>query len=212
MTTEVDLVVAQLAAERASQTNEFIRCVNVTLQKALQELQANSFGPLTGTAGGLLQFNGAGSPVTVEGPGQIVGSILGDDAAAGNVGEFITATNGVNVTNGSVFNVVEFTLSPGDWDVSGVGKLALTAGDAFTGMQIFLVETSEGGGTIDQTVSRDYVVPGYSSTGDQDLYTPTPTTRFSLAAPATIFMTSIISFTTFTTTTMVGFIRARRVR
>jgi hypothetical protein len=65
-----------------------------------------------------------GSPGTTgpTGTASLKGATDGSDALAGNVGEFLAASNtaGVPLTSAVTANVVTLNLTPGDWQVSGV--------------------------------------------------------------------------------------------
>ena len=51
----------------------------------------------------------------------------GNDAAAGQVGEYVTASgSGVGLANGTPANVATLTLAAGDWDVSGNAQFVAT--------------------------------------------------------------------------------------
>jgi hypothetical protein len=65
-----------------------------------------------------------GSPGTTGPTGTVSlkGATDGSDALAGNVGEFLAASNtaGVSLTSAVTANVVTLNLTPGDWQVSGI--------------------------------------------------------------------------------------------
>lgn len=59
-----------------------------------------------------------------------VGVTDGSEAAAGQVGEYLTASGSVALATGSAAVVASLTLSPGDWDVSGNVTFNLAAVDS----------------------------------------------------------------------------------
>lgn len=67
-------------------------------------------------------------------PGQIPGTATNDNALAGNVGELITATAGIALSNGVAANVTSISLTAGDWYVWGNASFvpSVNAADIFT--------------------------------------------------------------------------------
>ncbi|HEY3623746.1 MAG TPA: hypothetical protein VGL12_15395 [Roseiarcus sp.] len=68
---------------------------------------------------------------TFTGTVSIPGAITGSNAAAGKVGEFVSAflvaANAVAMTTATPMNILSLALSPGDWDVQGNGLFTGTA-------------------------------------------------------------------------------------
>lgn len=50
--------------------------------------------------------------------GQLLGTSTNDDASAGNVGEYISHNNNVNVASSTVTTISSIALTAGDWDVT----------------------------------------------------------------------------------------------
>jgi hypothetical protein len=122
----------------------------------------------------------------------------GSDAAAGQVGEFMTASSGaVTLTNNSVANVVPLTLTPGDWDVSGLVSFSAGAG----------THTSFGTGL--DTVGILY--QGTYPSGAMTQGMGTPPKRYNVTANTVVNLVAIATFTSGTMSVQ-GVVRARRMR
>lgn len=129
----------------------------------------------------------------------------GSDAAAGDVGEYLTGTGSVTLVSGAVTNVCSLSLTAGDWDVSGSVGLTTTAG--MTLMQAWVSQISAtpadvgrfiigvGGGTVAFTVGRLLAGPA----------------RFSLSGAATVYLGTAAQFAAGTVTAS-GLMAARRAR
>lgn len=155
-----------------------------------------------------LKATGAITPSSTAG---IVGTKTNDNADAGSIGEYISATvlvgSAINLTNNTPANVTSISLTAGDWDVSGT--VALHPGSGTTEAQFVLwINTTSatipthpnGGATIVLTASfsGDNIVP----VGQR---------RLSLAATTTVYLSVQASFSV-STLSAYGFIGARRVR
>lgn len=147
---------------------------------------------------------GAITPSTTAG---IVGTTLADNATAGSVGEYITATSSsTGITTTTVTNITSISLTAGDWDVTG--NIYFLAG---TGVTITIVIAG-----ISTTTAALPAIPLFS----QDSITTAangaatliaPVTRINVASTTTVFLVGETIFTGGTVTTQ-GIIRARRVR
>jgi hypothetical protein len=177
---------------------------------------SNAFWRVTKRAGGQVQFglvqqNTAG---LVQRAGQLLGTNTNDSAAAGFVGEYLTATG--TQTNYSDFVVVDATsisLTAGDWDVQGIVSIdgpgapdttidAVAAGlstsvTTFTAYQY--VNYTAANGTVLYNVTRS------------DVSIATPVVRFSLASTTTVYLSTRAGFVA-NTPRYIGRITARRVR
>lgn len=152
-------------------------------------------------------------------PGQAPGSNTNDSAAAGNVGELITATvaagSAVSLTTATSANVTSISLTAGDWDVSAQVVHNAAATTSITLLQIGISATSatlptqvggSGIGTDPLGIERRAAsVPAGALT------TAVGPVRVSLAATTTIYL---VANDTFTVSTMsaYGTLRARRER
>lgn len=146
--------------------------------------------------------------------GQLLGTATNDSAAAGFIGEYVTADlvqgSAVSLTTNVTANVTSISLTAGDWDVSAVGGFT---GGTTTTVTFADTSVSTTTATEDATDGRivrffwnnatvfNSVVPNISL----------PPTRFSLSSTTTVFLTARAVFAT-STATAFGTIRARRVR
>lgn len=146
---------------------------------------------------------------TFAGGAAIKGTTTNDNAAAGYVGEYISAEvlvgSAVSLTSGANANLTSISLTAGDWDVSA------TAGYVFT-----IAATIVRGGISIVSATFPTSGPGYMAEGiasgsglGQQSFAIT-TTRMSLAATTTVYLVVNSSFTG--TATGYGFIGARRMR
>jgi hypothetical protein len=145
--------------------------------------------------------------------GGILGTTTNDNAAAGNVGEYISSTvlnpAAVPLTTGIQTNITSISLTAGDWDVWG---------------NVGLVQPSDTiiGFAYVATNSVSATLPTPPGNGGSTTYTPGSTlagtalipagvARFSLAVTTTIYLVTEVNFTV-DTCSAYGFIGARRVR
>jgi hypothetical protein len=148
---------------------------------------------------------------TVNIPGQNPGTPTNDNAAAGDVGEYIVSTvaaNTVALTTTVTANVTSISLTPGDWDISGQVNYTPAASTSITTLaQGNSVNTGALPG-LDafSQFSSDAFVPGANI-----LALPFMPTRRSLASTTTVFLVANATFTV-ASLTAGGTIRARRVR
>ncbi len=121
----------------------------------------------------------------------------GSNAAAGDVGEYMTATSGaVGLTNNVVTNLAALNLTPGDWDVSGY---VLFQGGPGT-------HSSYAVGIITIDVNLTATFPATAV----DQLISTAMHRINLSAPLTVWVVGRAAFTG--TMTATGTINARRAR
>ena len=166
-------------------------------------------GPIGNTAASTgafttLSSTGTFTPSSTNG---IVGTTTNDNANAGSVGEFVTATaTAVSASSGAAFNVTSISLTAGDWDVTGIVR-SNPAGTTVIQQQL------EGISTTSATVGAFGTFSNLTITfaAGNGAANPTPAVRLSLASTTTVFLVSIMVFTT-STLTVDGLIRARRVR
>lgn len=121
----------------------------------------------------------------------------GSDAAAGKVGEYLSATGSLTLSNAVVANVASLNLTPGDWDVSGNVVFVAGAGThSLFGVGVGGLDTYSAAtfpsGAINQAMS-------------------TAVSRHSSASAATVWLVARADFTAGTVTAS-GTIRARRAR
>lgn len=121
----------------------------------------------------------------------------GSDAAAGDVGEYLSATGGaVALTNNALANVVSLSLTAGDWDVEGnVGFNAGSGTHTFFGAGIGGLDTFSSA-----TFPSVALFMGIT----------TATRRYNVTATTTVWVVAEAVFTG--TMTATGSVRARRAR
>jgi hypothetical protein len=142
------------------------------------------------------------------------GTTTNDNAAAGQVGEYITANlaSGSPITmttSGTSYNITSISLTAGDWDVSGNASINANNATGATAIIAWVSSTSaaapasgtDGIASV-STATSSVLGAATLATGDR---------RFSLAAPATIYLSGLW-FGAAQTVTAYGTIRARRAR
>lgn len=144
----------------------------------------------------------------------IVGTATNNDAAAGSVGEYISASGTLSsVTSTVASNMCSISLTAGDWDVSwlveSVANNATTNLVSITGS----VSTSSAAHsfTIGDFANLYYGAAGTVPGSGNALIVPGIPKRLSLASTTTVYCVGSSSFSV-STNQMSGFIRARRVR
>jgi hypothetical protein len=141
--------------------------------------------------------------------GHMNGTATNDNAAAGEVGELLTATQGVAqaLTNNTPLTITSVSLTAGDWEVSGTIGFAYAGGTLTTVVTSISLTTN----TLDATLGRLNSFnfgPGFAVTGGFTMNTPV--TRVSVASTTSVFLVAQSGFTS--TATATGIIRARRAR
>lgn len=175
---------------------------------------------VTGPTGvqGLTGGTGPTGSVGVTGPtggfpiGQIPGTSTNDNAATGNVGEYISAQvasgSAVALATSTAKTITSVTLTAGDWDISALFQSVPNATvTQFAGCYALAADT------LDTTPGRlaSPPQPAITYAGTVGVHIPLPDYRFSLAATTTVFFNAFIAFTGGTCSAF-GIIRARRVR
>jgi len=143
----------------------------------------------------------------------IKGTNTNNNAAAGDVGEYIESTiafgAAISLTTGVTANVTSISLTAGDWDVSGV---VLMDSGATTNVTRVSAGTSSTSATADVTKGYySHIHSGYVPGSGQFRAMPLNTSRFSLSGTTTIYLVALANFTV-STCTAYGTISARRVR
>jgi hypothetical protein len=144
----------------------------------------------------------------------IVGVTTNSNAAAGSVGEFLSATvlagAALSLTDNTAANVTSLALTAGDWDVEGIVVFTSATTTSYTQRAVSISLTSAvfGGvgavGTVVQTFAA-YVPNGRNGSIN------TGRTRISLSSTTTIYLVAFANFTV-AAATGYGQITARRVR
>jgi hypothetical protein len=169
---------------------------------------------------GLLSFVTTG-PL---GPVPLVGVTDGSNAAAGNVGEYISNIvpfgSGHTMSNGVAAQLATITLSAGDWDVDGVAYFGFPA-TITTTFYVGFISTSNSGAFPGTSAPSDggfdycQQVPGSGATGitSTEPYTINGLhTRVNSATSVTLYLMGDINFSGSGTVTGYGALRARRMR
>lgn len=160
---------------------------------------------VTPTLGAATATTLAFSPST----GGIVGTTTNNNADAGRVGEFISATSGsIALTTATATNVTSISLTAGDWDVD--------AGVIFSGAGA--PAATELWASINTVTATNVFLPGQcvrlrgQTFTDPLLGFPVGTLRVSLSGTTTYYLNAQVIFTGGSSLSVQGIIRARRVR
>lgn len=134
----------------------------------------------------------------------LIGTTTNDNAAAGVVGEFITANaSGVATTTGTTTNICQISLTPGDWDVFGEVSVS-NGGNNLTFASASTSTTSGANGPAGSLWQ-------YSGPAIATMTCPVPTVRMSLSVTTTVYLVGGGIYST-GTTTLQGVLNARRAR
>jgi hypothetical protein len=152
-------------------------------------------------------FGAQGVAVTPSTTLGIVGTTGADNANAGAVGEFMSASaSGLAMTNGVTRNLVSLTLTPGDWEVQATIGYTETGGTTMTNI---LGGVSSASATF-QGLGTFWQIDIPFSTGGVAFF-PTPTVRFNVSVNTPIFAVGDANFSGGSLSGSAS-IRARRVR
>lgn len=136
------------------------------------------------------------------------GTTTNNNAAAGQIGEFVTSTgSSIALTNGVVINMTTISLTAGDWDVVGSVVFQPAATTTVASLSVGTSVTSAAlpalaNGLVSITTTFNVGTNQTLASGMQ---------RISIAATTTVYMVAAASFAT-STMNAVGYIRARRIR
>jgi len=142
------------------------------------------------------------------------GTTTNDSAAAGYVGQILTATKArsdfTRLTTGTVTNIISISLTVGDWDVWGTaGYLGDAAATSTTQLVASISTTSATLGAAETNRVRLLCAAFDATVGDSNL--ATPCVPISLASTTTVYVVGNVVFST-STMTYYGSITARRRR
>jgi len=147
--------------------------------------------------------------------GGYVGTATNDNAPAGNIGEYISSAvasgAAVALTSGTAANLTSVSLTGGDWDV--VCQLVFTGAIATT-VSNFLVSLGTTSATITTTPGQFTQTPEFGQTvfaGGGLVTQWVGPVRFSEPSTGSAFCVALANFAG-GTTSVYGFLRARRVR
>lgn len=161
---------------------------------------------------------GPAGPAGATGPTgtfNLKGTVLGDEALAGNIGEVLSASNagGANLTTAVTANVATLTLSPGDWTVGGVVNFAPTT----TGPNGLVAAINVNSATlpaITDVVAGSAIMTqtwSASMTSNKPQTMPTSLCRIVTSVPRVVFLVAQATFGGGSVVAS-GYITARRVR
>jgi len=164
-------------------------------------------------AEGTLTTAAAAAQTTANAALPALGTTTNNNAAAGHIGEFISATvlagSSVGLTTTTPADVTSISLTAGDWDVWGTVAFNPAGGTVTSQAAAWISTTSH---TIPtQPNAGAYINLPIASTGGSAPTLPTGTTRLSLASTTMVYLSCYSVFTT-STLGAYGFIGARRVR
>lgn len=122
----------------------------------------------------------------------------GTDAAAGQVGEYLTASGGpVTLTTNATANVATLNLTAGDWDVSGLVSFSAGAG----------THTSFGAGLDTIGILNQSTFPAGALTQGIGI----PPKRYNASVATVVHLVAVATFSAGTVTAQ-GVVSARRAR
>ena len=143
----------------------------------------------------------------------LAGVTTNSNAAAGTIGEYISATvlqgSAVSLTSSTIFNITSISLTAGDWDTWATIGFLLAGSTQATSFQGWLNTVSLTAPTAPN--NGGYAgISGFTFTGSGPLMM-VGTMRLSIASTTTLYLSGISLFTV-STASAYGFIGARRVR
>lgn len=146
--------------------------------------------------------------ITFNSTSGIIGTTTNDNAAAGSVGELITASDlsaTLSLTSATATNVVSISLTAGDWDVTGY----VAVGGTTTSMVQFNGWISSISATLPAIRAQMSYTWSAAALGQSGVVVPG--LPFSLASTTTIYLSMSAAYTGGTAVGL-GQINARRVR
>lgn len=167
-------------------------------------------------AGGSIHLRAGGSTRVGEfatSGAKLLGSTTNDNAATGDVGEFLNATVGsggaYSLTSGTVYSVTSVGLTPGDWDLEGSAVFTQAGGTTATDYIVGITNSLsawDGGET-------SYARTGFLTSAATTLTGTMPAVKRRVSTSSSITYYLLVRGTfTGGTLTVYGNINARRVR
>ena len=182
---------------------------SVTPSATNYSLAFNSTTTLNSPSGGItnLSVNSAAIISATADTATIKGTVLGGNAAAGQIGEYLTVNQTlISFSNSTPTNIASLVLSAGDWDVFGTGTIQGASTTTFTQLSMGLSVTSGSLTGQDWTYSQVAATPA-GITMSQVM----PTIRVSSTVSTTIYAVAYANFSVSTAQAAAN-IQARRVR
>lgn len=176
--------------------------VSIPANEILFSSSSNVISGISSGNNGVLVTDSAGIP-SISVLGQIPGTNNANDADAGNIGEFLSATfmTPAALTSGISQDIGSFVLQPGDYDVWGNANFS-----ASVGADSYHVWVSTISATLPALLVSFLNVSNMASCG-----LVAPTIRVSIASPTTVYVSVDSNFSSGIVTTTAG-IYARRAR
>jgi hypothetical protein len=178
-----------------------------TINQILYSSSANTIAGLATANSGVLVTNGSGVPSISTG-GQIPGTTTNNNANAGNIGELIQADTGgspISLTTSTLINIVQISLTAGDWDVYGSAFFSMTGGGTESVAGISLVST-----VLPPQAFSLSEIDNASGIGTLIGFS-TPTLNLSLSTTTTVYLVGGVTFASGPGTAQ-GRLYARRAR
>ncbi len=183
---------------------------STTINQILYSSAANTIAGLATANYGVLVTSATGVP-SISAGGQIPGTRTNDSASAGNIGEYITDSvdqaSAIPLTTNVSANITSIALTAGDWDVWG-NVVFIAANTTVVGSGFGIVTSVSA--TMGATLLRGSLTT-FTGDGAVTPSVPAPMQRFSIAAPTTVYLVALSTFTT-STNGAFGYISARRAR
>lgn len=141
----------------------------------------------------------------------IKGTTTNDNAAAGDVGEYLSSVaTAVSMTANVGLNITSITLTPGDWEVRGLLQTNPAASTTTTLIAAGISSTANTFATLGAGFSNIETSNSSKSAGvGENLIAPA--TRFSVSSSTPVYLVGNVQFAT-STLTASGSITARRMR
>lgn len=141
--------------------------------------------------------------------GGVLGSQLGDSAAAGELGEYMsqTVSSGTALTSGTWAAAGSLTLTPGDWDVGGNIDFQCVGATNSGSFQAGISTSSTGPGATETYTTNPQAMTTYSGS----LSALVPTVRLTVSVNTAIYLVGKANFSVGTVAAG-GRIFARRIR
>ena len=183
-----------------------VTTLNVTTSGTFAAINNTPIGPTTPNTGAFTTLSSTGNFTPSQTNG-IVGTTTNNNANAGSVGEYVTATGtAVSLTNNTSTNVASISLTAGDWDVWGSIEFD-SAGSTTISQTVAGVNTASG--VLPAAPFK--AINSYSATAGSIIAGPVPQQRLSLASTTTVYLVGFCLFAV-STLTATGIIQARRRR
>lgn len=171
-----------------------------------------------GAIGGTTPAAGAFTTLSSSGlytpTGGIKGISTNTNAAAGNIGEYVTAAlasgSATALSTGAGKTIISISLTVGDWDVSGIASFIPGATTNITVLNYGSSLVNNTQGAEDTYGSPIFPTAGTVNTGAVYKF-PIPQVRVSVGSTTTVYLVAAAVFT-LSTLTAYGTISARRVQ